>query len=76
MLVRLLGIKPIEFTNDNGERISGNTIFCAFKDETVDGLRTEKWFLKEAVKLPECKINDNLEISFNMKGKVEMVTKA
>lgn len=33
-------------------------------------------FLKDGIKLPECKLNDAIDISFNMKGKVEMIRKA
>ena len=76
MQAKLVGVQPVNFTNNNGETIKGTNIFCAFKDENVEGLRTEKFFLKEEIKLPECKINDAVEISFNMKGKVEMIYKA
>lgn len=76
MLAKLVGFQTVDFTNNNGERVSGTTIFCAFNDEKVEGLRTEKFFLKEGIKLPECKLNDMIDISFNMKGKVEMVNKA
>ena len=76
MQVQLVGVQPVKFTNNNGEIINGTNIFCAFKDENVEGLRTEKFFLKAGIKLPECKLNDTIDISFNMKGKVEMVHKA
>lgn len=73
MQVKLVGVQPVNFTNNNGETINGTNIFCAFKDENVEGLRTEKFFLRPEVKLPECKINDTVDISFNMKGKVEAI---
>lgn len=77
MQVKLVGVQLINFTNNNGEPINGTNIFCAFKDENVEeGLRTEKFFLKEGIKLPECKLNDTLDFSLNMKGKVEAVYKA
>lgn len=76
MQVRLIGTQLVNFTNSNGETIKGTNIFCAFKDEKVEGLRTEKFFLKDGIKLPECKLNDTINISFNMKGKVEAVYKA
>lgn len=76
MQIQLLGVQPVNFTNNNGETISGTNIFCAFQDEKVKGVRTEKFFIKPDVKLPECKINDTIEISFNMKGKVEALQKA
>ena len=73
---KLVGLQRVSFFNNNGEKIEGKNIFCAFKDENVEGLRTEKFFLKDGIKLPDCKINDTIEISFNMKGKVEMLYKA
>lgn len=75
MTVKLLGVQAVNFTNNNGEAISGTNIFCAFKDENVDGLRTEKFFLKPEIKLPECKLNDTLDISFNMRGRIEAIYK-
>lgn len=76
MQVTLLGVSDVNFTNGNGETIKGTNIFCGFKDENCKGMRTEKFFLKDGIKLPECKLNDILEVSFNMKGKVEMIYKA
>lgn len=75
MTVKLLGIQLVNFTNNNGETIKGTNIYCCFKDDGVEGLRTEKFFLKDGIKLPECKVNDTIDISFNMKGKVEMIYK-
>ena len=72
MQVKLVGVQPVNFINNNGETINGTNIFCAFRDENVDGLRTEKFFIKDGIKL----LNDTIEISFNMKGKVEMLYKA
>lgn len=76
MQAKLLGFMGVDFTNKDGEQIVGMNIFAAFKDENVHGLRTEKFFLKEGISLPEqVKINDTLEISFNYKGKIESITK-
>lgn len=76
MQVKLVGVGRIDFSNSNGERICGNNLFVAFKDENVQGMRTEKFFVKEEVALPEpIKINDVLDISFNHKGKIEFISK-
>ena len=76
MQAKLLGFMGVDFTNKDGEQIVGMNIFAAFKDENVHGLRTEKFFLKEGISLPEqVKINDTLEISCNYKGKIESITK-
>lgn len=77
MQAKLIGASSVNFINNNNETIRGMNIFVAFKDENVEGMRTEKFFLKEEISLPEnTKINDTLNISFNHKGKVEMISKA
>lgn len=77
MQCRLLGVQGIKFTNDKGEEVNGMNIHVAFNDENVEGLKTEKFFLKSSISLPkDTKINDMLEISFNYKGKIEMIQKA
>jgi len=73
----LIGVMSVDFSNANGEQIQGTNIFVSFKDENVQGLRTEKFFLKNGIALPEkTKVNDTLELSFNHKGKIESVNKA
>lgn len=68
MQVKLVGVQPVNFTNSNGNTISETNIFCAFKDENVEGLRTERFFLKDGIKLLDCKLDDTLDIAFDMKG--------
>lgn len=77
MQVQLVGVQHINFTNQSGEKIQGTNLFVAFGDENVEGLRTEKFFLKEGIALPkDTKLNDMLDLSFNHKGKIEAVYKA
>lgn len=76
MQVSLVGVQRVNFTNNVGEVIKGTKLYCAFADGNVDGLRTEAFFVKPEVKIPECKINDTIELSFNMKGKIEKISKA
>lgn len=74
--VKLIGIAPVKFTASNGNTILGTRIFCAFRDPNVEGFKTEKFFLREEIQLPECKLNETLNLSFDMHGKVEAVYKA
>lgn len=53
MQVKLVVVQHVNFTNNRGETINGTNIFCAFNDENVEGLRTEK-FLRPEIKLPDC----------------------
>ena len=74
---RLDGVQKLNFKTSNGDEINGINIFVSYKDENVEGLRTNKFFLREGVSLPkEVKLGDALDQSFNMKGKVDMVLKA
>lgn len=76
MHANLIGVQPLSFTNTSGETIRGTNIFVAFKDEKVQGLRTERFFLKENISLPkDTKLNDTLDLAFNHKGKIEMIYK-
>lgn len=77
MHVQLVGIQEVNFTNNNGEKVEGRNIFTAFQDENVKGLRTEKFFVKASIPIPkDVKVNDMIEVAFNHKGKVEMISKA
>ena len=77
MKVKLIGIQKINFNNANNEEIKGTLAFVVYPEENVQGLRTDKFFLKDGISLPEgVKVNDTIDISFNRKGKVEMIFKA
>lgn len=77
MKVNLIGLKVVQFKDDNGREVNGTNLYCTFADENVTGLRAEKFFVKSEVTLPkELKQNDVLDIQFNMKGKVEAISKA
>lgn len=75
--MKLVGLAPVNFTNNAGEIIRGQNMYVLFNDENTTGLKCEKIFLKDGIDLPkDTKINDMLEISFNMKGRVEMISRA
>ena len=77
MMAKLIGLMGVNFINSNGEEVKGINIFTAFEDKNVQGLRTEKFFVKADITLPkDTKINDTLNISFNHKGKIESIEKA
>ena len=78
MQMKLVGVAPVNFTNNNAvETIKGQNIYVLFKEENTSGLKAEKLFLKDGIDLPkDTKLNDMLEVSFNMKARVEMIYKA
>lgn len=76
MQMKLVGIAPVNFTNNVGEKIVGQNAFVLYKDENVNGLKADKLFLKEGIEMPkDVKINDMLDISFTNRGRVEMIYK-
>lgn len=76
MIVKLIGVQKVEFVNAVGEQIQGNNIFVSYPDERVVGEKAEKFFVKPEVAFPEqMKIGEQINISFNSKGKVEQITK-
>lgn len=75
MLFKLLGISKMDFTSQSGERIEGHKLYTGRQDENVTGLKTEAFFVRKEVKLPDMKLNDDVNIYFNSKGKVEAVVK-
>ena len=76
MQAKLLGVMKVNFTNNQNDAVQGTNLFVAFQDENVEGLRTEKFFLRDNIALPkETKINDIIDIVFNFKGKIEAINK-
>lgn len=75
MIVQILGLQPINFTNEKNETITGINLYGGFKDENVQGICSKKWFLKQGMLPKDIKINDKINISFNHKGKIEMIDK-
>lgn len=82
MLVKLLGIQVMDFTTKTNDHIDGTRIFIAYKDlDNVDviGTSCSAIFLSrriaDSVKLVDL-IGKNIEIAFNMKGKVVAISPA
>ena len=74
MIVKLLGFRNLDFTTNKGDVIRGFNLYVGFEDPEVSGLHTEKFFVKEGIELPkDTKINDSIDIAFNMKGKVDAI---
>ena len=77
MLAVLYGIMKLDFTKDDGEQMTGHSIFVGFESDNVLGRRTERFFVKSDIPLPEdLKIGDEIDLTFNYRGKLESVSKA
>lgn len=78
MKVQLVGVQKINFTNNNGEVINGQTLYITYSEsnENLLGVRTDKIFVKPDISIPkEIKIGDFIDLGFTNKGKLETIKK-
>ena len=77
MQVNLVGFRALDFKSDSGDQIKGTQLFVSFPDSETTGNMTERLFIRSETQLPQnLKPGDTLEVSFNMRGKVEAVAKS
>lgn len=65
----LVGARHVSFT-DNGREIKGTRLFATFKDDHVQGLGCESFWVPSSVQMPELKLNMNFDVTYNKYGKV------
>ena len=76
MQVNLVGFKELDFKSKDGDHIKGTQLFVSFHEDETTGDKTEALFIRADSKtqLPDkLKPGDVLDVSFNMRGKVEAV---
>jgi len=74
MKAKLLGTRQLDFTSKDGNHIKGINLYIAFPEDGVTGHATDKIFIKPDISLPTgIKVNSDIQIFFNRKGKVEAV---
>lgn len=74
MKAKLLGMRKLDFSSSDGTQVQGIQAYIAFPEEGVEGVMTDKLFLRDGFAFPSCKPGDMLEITFNRKGKPEAIT--
>lgn len=74
MRVTVFGLRAVNFTATDGRAIAGTTMYIGYETDGVEGLQTEKIFVS-AEKMPKKAIapGQDVEVVFNMRGKVEAV---
>ena len=77
MQVSLVGFRALDFKSDSGDQVKGTQLFVSFPDSETTGSMTEKLFIRSGAQLPQnLKPGDLLDVTFNMRGKVETVAKS
>lgn len=72
MKMTVLGIRPVNFTASDGRTVTGTSIFAGYETEGVDGLAVEKIFVAvDRMPKKAITVGSDVEVVFNMKGKVE-----
>lgn len=76
MYADIVGFQKLSFMNNNNEKIEGTNLFVTYVDESVEGKRADKFFIKRDISFPkDVKIGDTINLVFNQKGKVEAIVK-
>ena len=74
MLATLHGIRPLDFTANDGKKVKGTQLFVSFEENGVTGRATDKVFVKADIELPKkLQIGQEIDLYFDRKGKVEAV---
>lgn len=76
MTVNFVGSQKLDFISSDGKQIKGTNLYVTYPANGVEGLKTDKFFLKNEIALPDFKANEKLEVYFNQRGKVEFIEKA
>ena len=78
MKVTLIGLKSVDFTDDNGKRVEGYNMYIGYPDANTVGQATDRQFIfKErlegfgvtAKELEEF-VNGEISIEYNKQGKI------
>ena len=78
MVVKLVGLHPLDFPSKDGSQIKGINLECNFKDEKVYGLKADAKFISDialknlGVTLEDLLplIQSDVDLELNFKGKV------
>ena len=74
MLAKLHGVRPLDFTAQDGKQVRGTQLFISFEEQGVTGHATDKLFVRQDIELPKkMQVGKDLDIYFDRKGKVEAV---
>lgn len=75
MKVKVVGLKDVNFVDSSsGKNITGTTIFVLKEEKHTVGLESGKYFIKSSINIDGLKVNDNVDLLFNERGKVESLT--
>lgn len=74
MIVKVIGIQKVNFKSTTGDDIRGTNLFVGYPNDYVEGLKTDKFFIKNSIDCSNVKPELTLDINFNRYGKVESLS--
>lgn len=75
MFARILGVQDVDFVSDDNNHIVGKNLYCSFKNNYVDGLKTNKYFASINLDSYDDLVPDvDVIIDFNEKGKIDNIS--
>lgn len=75
MIQVLLGYRPYDFTNREGEQVKGVSLYTTYEpdDEYLVGFMTDKLNVARVPKHIDSCINKEINVEFNNRGKVAQI---
>lgn len=73
MKAKLLGMRKLDFSSNDGTQVQGIQAYIAFPEEGVEGVMTDKLFLRDGFAFPACEPGATLEVTYNRKGRPECI---
>lgn len=75
MRVYVYGTSEVDFVTSDNTRIKGKTVYGGFENRYVDGLKTNKFFVPSDIDcINDIKPDSEIEIAFDMRGKIDSVS--
>ena len=68
MNCKVMGVKRLDF-----DEIHGRQIWVAFDEKDVEGKACERYFISDTQEVPELSPNQNIDVIYNRKGKIESI---
>lgn len=71
-----MGIQNVNFLDKQNNPIDGRRLYLAFPEESVQGYRTEAFFVRSNIPIPEdIQPKDKVKVEFSYKGKILAISR-
>jgi len=73
MKVVLCGYSKVNFQATGGDHIEGLNLYVTYEENNVIGEKSDRFFVKKEIPVPNLSVGSLLEVSFTNRGKVSSI---